>query len=146
MKGIVNKFLTVIVLACALLVPAYPVSAASPGSGCTGDADAIEKFLSFPVWYRGLPCDSSGDIDIKGGDPSAIVFTIALNIIDIALRLIGIMAVGFVIWGGFQYITSRGEPERAKSGLVTVRSALIGMVISMIAAFVVSFVVGRLNP
>jgi hypothetical protein len=103
-------------------------------------------FLSFPTWYRGLDCTSSDSIDIEtGSEVASIVFTIALNIIDIILRIIGIVAVGFVIWGGFQYIISRGEPERAKSGLVTIRNALVGMVIAMVAAMVVSFIVSRLS-
>jgi hypothetical protein len=104
-------------------------------------------FLSFPTWYRGLDCDADGSINIGGGgsqEVGEIVFIIALNVVDIILRLIGIVAVGFVIWGGFQYIISRGEPERAKNGIVTVRNALVGMGISMVAAIVVSFIVARL--
>jgi hypothetical protein len=147
-----------VVLSGLLLMPNVANAAGGGGGGGGSSVDCIEQttldaFLSFPPWYRGLDCeDTDGDgkangiVIAEGSDPSAIVFTVALNIIDIALRLIGILAVGFVIWGGFQYIISRGEPERTKSGLTTIRNALIGMVISMVAAFVVSFVVGRLNP
>jgi hypothetical protein len=125
-------------------------------------ARAKSDFLSFPTWYRGLPLEhpkipdngsfvvddtrcTVGDSTFKGKKPHIPIITIALNIIDIALRIVGIVAVGFVIWGGFQYIISRGEPERAKSGLVTIRNALVGMVIAMVAAMVVSFIVSRLS-
>ena len=91
-------------------------------------------FLSFPRWHRGLECDADGSIRIEGGEIGDIVFKIALNIVDIMLRLIGILAVGFIIWGGIQYILARGEPEKAKNGLNTIIRAAIGMVIAMIAA------------
>ena len=91
-------------------------------------------FLSFPRWHRGLECAPDGSIEIDGGEIGDIVFKIALNIVDIMLRLIGILAVGFIIWGGIQYILARGEPEKAKNGLNTIIRAAIGMVIAMIAA------------
>jgi hypothetical protein len=102
-------------------------------------------FLNFPRWSRGLDCDNDGHIKINGGEPGTIIFTIALNVIDIALRLAGIIAVGLVIWGGFHYTMSHGEPEQAKKSMNIIRSALIGLVISMIAAVVVSFIVWRLS-
>jgi hypothetical protein len=123
----------------AFIAPTPTVKAAS--------CDTDGNFLSFPTWYRGL-CDGSGQLKndmFEGQEPGPIVFTIALNILDIALRLAGILAVGFVIWGGFQYIIARGEPEHAKKALDTILKAVIGMVIAMIAAFAVSFVVGRLG-
>ena len=106
-------------------------------TGATKDCDPNDtNFLAFPTWYRGLKCDANNDgISIaQGQDLSAIIFTIALNVIDIILRLIGIIAVGFIIWGGFQYIISRGEPERSKAAIITVRNAVVGMVIAMLAA------------
>jgi hypothetical protein len=50
------------------------------------------------------------------------------------------VAVAFVIYGGFQYINSRGEPDRAASGRKTIINALIGLVLAMIAVAIVSFI------
>jgi hypothetical protein len=140
----IKSVVAIMILMFSLSATAF---AAPTSSACGKDAD--DQFLSFPTWYRGLKrtVDTNGNctINLDGADVGSTVFTITLNIIDIALRIIGIMAVGFVIWGGFQYIISRGEPERTKSGLTTIRNALIGMVISMAAAFVVSFIVARLG-
>jgi len=150
--------LAVVVLAEALFISVdFAVAAptdtgSSGGSGGSGSAttpgecpSSDTNFLSFPTWYRGLPCDTDNNIDIKGGEVGPIIFTIALNIVDIALRIAGILAVGFVIWGGFQYVLARGEPEKAKQALDTILKAVIGVVIAMIAAMVVSFVVWRLS-
>jgi hypothetical protein len=124
-------------------------SGGSGGSGATTHDNCSASdvnFLYFPTWYRGLECDADGNINIgQGTDLSTTIFKIALNIIDIALRIAGILAVGFVIWGGFQYVLARGEPEKAKQALDTILKAVIGAVIAMIAAMVVSFVVWRLS-
>jgi len=109
------------------------------------EAGSASSFLGFPTWHRGFPCDDKGNIKIEGGSPFDIVVKIALNIIDIALRLAGIVAVGFVIWGGFQYVISQGEPEKAKKALRTILNAVIGLVITMVAAVVVTFIVSRLG-
>jgi hypothetical protein len=157
----------VLVLGIALLFPSSPAYAACPtgsvedpntgkcvldtatgsGGATAGTCLASDvNFLYFPTWYRGLDCEADGSIKIgQGTDLSTTIFTIALNIIDIALRIAGILAVGFVIWGGFQYVLARGEPEKAKQALNTILKAVIGAVIAMIAAMVVSFVVWRLS-
>jgi hypothetical protein len=131
-----------------------PCTSNSPPPQNNTSASAKEKceeasdtsFLNFPRWHRGLDCDANGSIDIDGGEVGPIVFTIALNVLDIMLRLAGVLAVGFVVFGGFQYMTARGEPENAKKGRDTVIKALIGMGIAMVSAFVVAFVVARLGP
>lgn len=124
------------------LVTALPPQVAY-GAQCAADVDA--NFLSFPTWYRGLCKDGSSDINLDGEKIPDIIFKIALNIIDIALRAVGIMAVGFVIYGGFRYIISRGSPEEMKKALDIILKAVIGMVIAIIAATIVTFISYRLG-
>jgi len=62
-----------------------------------------------------------------------------LAIVDILLRIVGLVSVGFVIYGGFRYITSQGEPDATKKALATVVNALIGMAIAIFAVTIVSF-------
>lgn len=121
---------------------------------CKDHADTAQaKFLDFPTWYRGFPLEVNASRDacvlaedaFKDEEIGLIILKIALNVVDIILRLVGIIAVGFVIWGGFQYIISRGEPEHTKSAIITIRNAVVGMVIAMVAAIVVSFIVSRLG-
>jgi hypothetical protein len=110
-------------------------------------------FFTFPTWSRGLMCaDEDGDkkpdggvVIVKDSSPAALIFTVALNIIDIALRIVAIIAVGFVIYGGFRYLTSQGAPEATKNAQDTILKAVIGMAIAMVSAIIVSFLVGRLN-
>lgn len=120
----------VVATSSAMLMPANTVNAAS--------------FLGIPAWYDGLT-DSSGNIDLQGKEIGTVVVIVALNITDIALRLAGIVAVGFVIWGGIQYILARGEPNGVANGKKTLTHAIIGLVIAIASSAIVGFVSGRLS-
>lgn len=107
------------------------------------------SFLGFPTWYEYL------EVGTKGADNCAIVGPsdsngefqwdkalprIALAIVDILLRVVGIITVAYVIYGGFRYITSQGEPDATKKAQGTVINALIGMAIAIFAVTIVSFI------
>ena len=60
------------------------------------------------------------------------------------LLLIGIIAILFLIIGGFQYITSAGNPETIGKAKTTIFYAIIGIIVALIAYVAVSFVIGRI--
>jgi hypothetical protein len=110
--------------------------------------DKSSAFLSFPVWYKYL------DVGIKDGDPCAIkgpatvdgnldwekaIPRVGLAVVEILLRVAGLVAVGFTIYGGFKYTTSQGEPENLKQAQSTIINALVGLVIAMLATAIVNF-------
>ena len=102
-------------------------------------------FFGFPHWYKYLDVQQ---IDINGtktcqvvnfkfpGDLSLVI----LAILDIMLRVAGLVAVGFVVYGAIQYITSQGEPDGIKKAQNTITNALIGMVIAITATAAVAFI------
>jgi amino acid transporter len=122
----------------------FAMPATVSADACQTDVDS--SFLNFPTWYRGL-CEAGSDKiqDLKDKSPAQFIFTIALNIVDIALRVAAIIAVGFVIFGGFRYVTSQGVPEATKNAQDTIVKAVVGLVIALSAAAAVSFIVWRLN-
>lgn len=105
-----------------------PASAASCGSG--------SNFLAFPTWYRGLAESKDGGCHIKSpgdanGGIQGFIWTIVLNVLDIMLRAIGFLAVGFIIYGGFKYITSTGSSDGMAKAKSTIQNAIIGLIISI---------------
>ena len=64
---------------------------------------------------------------------------------DFLLRVAALVAVAFVIIGGFKYMTAQGEPAGVKSATQTLVGALVGLVIAIIATAVVSFIGNRLG-
>jgi hypothetical protein len=82
---------------------------------------------------------------VKGGffDTSSIGDLIT-RILKVLLGLAGMIAVGLIVVGGFQYITSAGNAEQAEKGRATLVNAIIGLVIVMVAWLLVSLVTNTL--
>lgn len=62
------------------------------------------------------------------------------SIIKILSTLAGLVATGFFVWGGFQYITSTGNPESLDRSKKTLWYSGLGLAI-VIAAFVLSSII-----
>lgn len=118
--------------------------ATASSGGCSNDV----RFLGLPAWYKYLPLiEEDGNCNIaleKNADgdtdwqKAAIAILFAL--IDIATVIAGLVAVIFVIVGGFTFITSSGQPEKAKNARNTILNALIGVVIAIVAGIIVNIV------
>lgn len=111
------------------------------------------SFFGIPSWYEYLyrggyieyssnatACEynlefiSDGALNLM---PLSLIF---LGILDIALRLGALIAVGYIIYGGIQYVLSQGEPDRAKKAFGTILNAAIGLGITVTATVIVAFI------
>lgn len=98
--------------------------------------------LDFPTWYTYLPCASNGQPELNA---ILDIWLILAAIIEILLRIAALLAVGYVIYGGIQFITSQGEPEKIAHARGTVLNAIIGLIIAVISAAVVSYIASQFN-
>lgn len=64
--------------------------------------------------------------------------------LQILFGIIGALAVFFVVYGGFKFVTSQGDPQAVGKARATVLYAVIGLVIAISAEIIVSFVIGSL--
>ncbi len=62
------------------------------------------------------------------------------GIIRVALLLVGVLALGFIVYGGFAYITSRGDERGVEAAKATITTAVTGIVIIGLAYAIVEFV------
>ena len=137
--AMIAGLLTVMSLILSLSAP-VPASAAPCGGN---DAN----FFGFPTWYRGLSTtDSSGNCSVKFDGSSdeigSFIWKIVLNIIEIAVRFVAIIAAAYILYGGFTYLTANGSPEKAAKGLNLVMSASIGLIISIASVAIVNTLFG----
>lgn len=88
-------------------------------------------------WTEFFPADFQ---NIGGGDLPTFIQTI----INAVLVIAGVVAVVYLIVGGYKYITSSGNAEAAEAGRTTVLNAIIGLVIIFAAFLIVNFVVDRI--
>jgi hypothetical protein len=146
---------------CTALVALPATTFASVPRECDGST----SFLGMPTWYKYLDIGPK-QLTRKDGDKTIVIGTddcaiigptdhgefsipkalprIGLALADILLRVAGLVAVGFVIYGGLRYITAQGEPESLKSAQATIINALIGIVIAILATTIVTFIGSQL--
>jgi hypothetical protein len=79
------------------------------------------------------------------GGTNNTVGGIILTILEWVLRLSGLIAVGFVIYGGFRYMTSGGSEEGAEAGKTILTNAVIGLAIIILAYVILTVVVNAIN-
>ena len=125
--------------AFAVITPATVAAADSCNSG----------FLGFPAWYDGLTEDypdcgvkSPSDPDFGDNGLSKFIWLIVMNIIEIALGLLGYISAGFILYGGFLFITSNGKPDSAAKARKTMLDAIIGLAIAIGSIAIVNFIAG----
>lgn len=74
------------------------------------------------------------------GTAGADVDSLALEIIQVILGAVGIIAVLFLIIGGFEYILSGANEELAERGKKTIRNAILGLIIVILSYVIVTVV------
>ena len=125
----------------ATLALATPQMASA--AGCGGD-----KVLLFPKWHRGLSetkgSGKDATCEVKSpasvGGLSKFIWTIALNVIEMALVAVGYISVGFIIWGGFQYMLVATSPDRIVAARKTIINAVVGLVLSFFSVVIVNVI------
>ena len=65
---------------------------------------------------------------------------IVQSILNWIFGIIGIVAVVMVILGGFNLMTSSGDPGKVKKGKDTILYGIIGLVVDLLAFAIVNFV------
>ncbi len=121
--------------------------------------DACDKsggFFGLSPWWAYLPSSSyfNGDKSTceitnfnvlgGGGQPSDAALVL-LAVVDDLLRVAGLVAVGFIIYGAFQYVGSQGNSEQTAKAQSTIINALIGLAIAVTAVVFVSFLGSQLG-
>lgn len=88
----------------------------------------IEKAHAY-TWNNLInPTQGSGAVSIS---------TILTRVVNFILLIAGGLAVIYLIYSGILYITAAGNPDAAKKGQQGVINAIIGIVIIMLAFFLV---------
>jgi uncharacterized membrane protein len=112
-------------------------------------ARCVTTFLGLNPWYvylnlRPYP-DCSLNLDLTHYSNWNDLWLIAVALLDDLMKVAGIVAVVFVLYGGFRYLTSQGNPENIKAAGSTLLNAIVGVIIAFLAAGVVGFLGNKLG-
>ena len=64
-----------------------------------------------------------------------------IGIVNFVLVIVGVLALAFLVYGGFLYITSRGEETQIATAKQVIINAVIGIIVIGVAAALVNFVI-----
>ncbi len=115
--------------------------------------ETVPDVWGIPTWYKYLPsaynpitkqCELLYGTEFSFTNVSYLL-GVGLAIGEILLRIVAIVAVAYIIYGGFQYLISQGEPDRTRAAKDTIVNALVGLVIAILATTIVSFIGNRLS-
>ncbi len=92
--------------------------------------------------------DISGDLaDIagcnEGKDDNAV--NSANAIIETVIGVVGVLAVGVMIYGGFIFLTSTGDASKVAKGRNILIYGVVGLVVAILAYAIVKFVGGAIG-
>ena len=63
------------------------------------------------------------------------------NLVGILLGIVGVVGVGFFIYGAYLYLTASGAPNQMERGKSAMMTALAGIVLALVAYGVVELVI-----
>lgn len=121
-----KKGLIIVVLVAILSLAVLPqiASAATSGRGNLNlGMDKVRKYINL------------GTQDLR--------ITVA-NIINVAMGLLGIVAVCIILLGGFKWMTAGGSEDKVKEAKKLIVAGVVGLAIILCAFAIANFVVGSL--
>ncbi|MDO4747284.1 MAG: pilin [Candidatus Saccharibacteria bacterium] len=113
---------------------------------CIGSA---LTFSFQPAFATDDVCNSSAPAEVKEANgcsgssdrlPGVVVF-----ILNAIIGISGLVAVVFVVIGGVSYMTSSGESAKVEKAKKTIISAVIGMIICVLAFAIVNWAIGAIT-
>lgn len=84
-------------------------------------------------------------IDITGLPRAQANNTTLSTILNTVFGVVASMAVLIVVIGGFRYILARGDPNGTAQARNTILYAVIGLIVTLAAYSIVTFVIGRVT-
>ena len=119
--------------------PGSPSPSPSPSTACTqgscGPGFCQQNGLCIPK----TPFSGSGIAS------SSTIMEVILKVLKILLTMVGIVAVLFIILGGFWYMTAGGNEEQAEKGKKALLNAIIGLVVIVLSYAIVAIITKALT-
>lgn len=134
MKNLFKKtlvFLSILGIISISLITLINPQASAVQTGARGSCD--NSFLGIDAWDCGLANDVASEDDLKKN-----VWVIAVNVAKDITVIAAYLVIGYVIYGGYLYTFSGGDPNKVATGKKALTQAFIGLTIVMSANLLMS--------
>lgn len=150
-KKIILTFLASLSLLMAIPAVAN-AQTPTPAPVKPGQCSDKQSISFFPAWYDNGLCKNGQIVPPNAFDKndsaksfSMWITILALNIVSMLLVAVGYVSLGFIIFGGFKYITSGDSSSGTAAARKTITNAVIGLVISIMSVAIVRFIAGAVG-
>lgn len=126
------------------------ISTSIAGAGATSLAwisvafAAASTSSTAPTGLSGAQTNLTG-VGGRLGNAGSISLTVLIgNVINVVLGLLGIIFIILLVWAGVMYMLAGGEKDKVTKATGIIRTALIGLVITVAAYAIANYVVQAL--
>jgi len=154
MKNLITRFRSIVLslgFASMIVAPVFVVAAPQATYAVSNVAECERGFLGLPNWFRGIvkvekeKCIIVSPAEINPESPADFIWRIVLNVIEMGLFAVGYIALFFVLYGGFQFLTGGSNPSQTEKARKTILNAVIGLAISMASIGIVNLIFRVIN-
>lgn len=85
-------------------------------------------------------CSLPSEEEIKENNGNKSLMDVVVQAINVVVGIVGVIAVVVIVLGGIFYVTSTGDPAKAKRATTTIIYGVVGLVISILAFAIVNWV------
>lgn len=128
MKKILVSLGLVVMMLCGVVAPMMGVEDVYAANDICEDKSVKEELR------KAAGCD-----DFKEGEKKTAV-PIALNIINVVLSFVGLIAVGVIVYGGILYVTSTGDASKIHKAKNCILYGVVGLVVAIMSFAIVAFI------
>lgn len=126
MKTFLKKFLVL----TAVILAVFTVTNLKPSGTASA---ACNNFMGLESWDCNIDPSWNGEATLKSN-----IVNIALNVLQDITVLAAYLVVGFVVYGGYQYILASGDPNKLAAGKKTLLHAFIGLAIVLLSTVIMN--------
>ncbi len=101
--------------------------------------------ILYPSSVLGASCKATNGQPIPNCIPQKTIPQLLGMVINALLILAGAVAVLFIIIGGFQYVSSAGNPESVAKAKTTILYAVIGLIVAILSYAIVIFIINNIK-
>lgn len=144
MRTVLQKLLILSVMATGLVSIAAPsvVFADHSPPNAVSCSSLKDSILGISSWDKYLKCDPTNSDAVVAFHFPQDIWLVVLASFEILTRLAVYIAVGVIIYAGFKFMISQGNPEKIQEAKTIIQDALIGLGIALLATVIISFVAG----
>lgn len=104
----------------------------------------VEKAKSAPQFAEGIVPEGD-DKTIPDPLPGKNLQDIINSVFNVAYGLAGVVAIIYLIIGGYHYITSSGNPDASEAAKSTIVNSIIGLIIILTSYLIIRFALDQLG-